>query len=301
MQINKINVDHRKKELIQYGSIKFPIQVYLDDLHNYDLGYIKLHWHKEFQFSVVLEGEVEVSANDASIVLRAGEGVFINSEVLHSISSTSSQNAILFSIIVSPQIANVEHGLIYENYIHALVNSKTIPYIELRDAAWQQECIRLLTCIYQLDQQRDFGYELLVISCLAEIWNHLVVDSKEILISHSQINLSINQQRINMMLNYIHTHFHESIKLVDIANSVNISTSECNRCFQKLLGITPIEYLIQVRLEHAITLLVETNMPVIDIAFRCGFNHLSYFGKVFKDYKGMSPTRFRDANKKANA
>src|SRR5690606_35935255 len=112
MQINKIIVDQRHKEIIQHGSIKFPLQVYLDDLHKYDLGYINSHWHKEFQFSVVIEGEVEVRANDASIVLRAGEGIFINSEVLHSISSTSSQNAILFSIIVSPQIANVEHGLI---------------------------------------------------------------------------------------------------------------------------------------------------------------------------------------------
>lgn len=298
MQITQINVDHQNQEMTQHGSIRFPMQVYLDDLQKYDLGYILWHWHKEVEFAVVLEGEVELRANDTSLILRTGEGIFINSEVLHSMKTYNTHNAVLFTIVVNPQLlSNYEHGLIYEKYIYPLITCKAISFIQLREQPWQKECLQLLTRIYHLDQQKTFGYELLTINYLMNIWYLLIVDSQDAISRNDSNKLTINQQRIKNMMKYINTHYQESLQLSDIASVVSISKSECNRCFQSMLGMTPFEYLIQVRLENAITLLIETNMPLSEIAASCGFNNLSYFGKLFKQYKGISPKKFRDSKK----
>lgn len=296
MQITQITVDHQNKETIQHGSIRFPMQVYLDDLEKYDLGYIRWHWHNEIEFAVVLEGEVEIRADETTLILQAGDGIFINSEVLHTIKSTSSNNAILFTIVMNPQlIANDEHGLIFDSFVQPLVTCKAIPYIQLNsDTAWQQECLQLLTDIYEQDQQMNYGYELFMYSSICKIWYLLIIDSEHTINSTRNHQLTINQQRIKQMLKFMHAHYHEPIQLSDISAVVSISKSECNRCFQKMIGMTPFDYLKQIRLEQAIKLLQNTNLSMSDISSACGFNTLSYFGKLFKQYKGISPKKFRD-------
>lgn len=65
------------------------------------------------------------------------------------------------------------------------------------------------------------------------------------------------------------------------------------RSFKQAFGVPPHRYLLTLRLERAKTLLRETDVPITDIAFACGWNSLGSFGRTFRDVVGESPSAFR--------
>jgi AraC-like DNA-binding protein len=95
------------------------------------------------------------------------------------------------------------------------------------------------------------------------------------------------------MLTYIDDHFGEELTVADIADQAAISVSECLRCFHSTLGLTPIQYVKQLRLQRAAELLTSTNRRIADIAAQCGFQDISYFTRSFKAQEGMLPSEYR--------
>lgn len=71
------------------------------------------------------------------------------------------------------------------------------------------------------------------------------------------------------------------------------SREHLSRCLKQHLGITPSEYINELRINYASNLLLHTNTPILEICFMCGFQSLSYFYKVFKRKYGQSPGEFR--------
>lgn len=71
------------------------------------------------------------------------------------------------------------------------------------------------------------------------------------------------------------------------------SREHLSRCLKQYLGITPSEYINELRINYASNLLLHTNTPILEICFMCGFQSLSYFYKVFKRKYGQSPKNFR--------
>ena len=66
------------------------------------------------------------------------------------------------------------------------------------------------------------------------------------------------------------------------------------RSFKKYYGLTATDYINGLRINYASNLLLNTNRPIIDICFDCGFQSLSYFYRVFKEENGLTPGEFRD-------
>lgn len=92
---------------------------------------------------------------------------------------------------------------------------------------------------------------------------------------------------------YINKNYNTDISLSDIAGYVYISTSHFARAFKKQYGISPIQYLLSIRIEHAKTLLEETNLKVGDIASNVGFSAQQRFNDIFKKHMGLSPSEYR--------
>jgi AraC-like DNA-binding protein len=100
------------------------------------------------------------------------------------------------------------------------------------------------------------------------------------------------------MVDFIDHKYHENITLAEIARQGNMSISNANRCFKETLSYPPIEYLIQVRIKNAITLLLEDKYNISQIALMCGFKDSNYFTKKFKKKVGMPPRQFKRKNLK---
>ncbi|WP_158299227.1 AraC family transcriptional regulator [Paenibacillus antri] len=88
--------------------------------------------------------------------------------------------------------------------------------------------------------------------------------------------------------------FREPLGLEEIAAHSGVSAAYLCRLFQSRLGVSPLEYMRRRRVEAAVTLLRRTDESVSRIGELCGFESPSYFGKVFRQYLGLSPRQFRN-------
>lgn len=96
---------------------------------------------------------------------------------------------------------------------------------------------------------------------------------------------------------YIEKHYREKIYQDDIAEMLGISTSYLSKLFHRETGICLQDFVVQKRVEHAANLLVFSNESLAKIAEYVNFPSQSYFGKVFKEQKKMSPRQYRELNK----
>jgi len=101
------------------------------------------------------------------------------------------------------------------------------------------------------------------------------------------------QEILDSAKHYIEENYNTDISLTDIAGYVYISTSHFARAFKKQFKISPIQYLLSIRIEKAKTLLEETNLKVGDIASSVGFSAQQRFNDIFKKHLGLSPSEYR--------
>ncbi|MFR1515919.1 MAG: helix-turn-helix domain-containing protein [Evtepia gabavorous] len=95
------------------------------------------------------------------------------------------------------------------------------------------------------------------------------------------------------MIAFLQTHFREKLTLDQVAQAASVSRNTCLSCFRRVLGLSPMEYLTQRRLEYALHLLLTSDLPVAQVAEACGFGDASYFGKRFRKQMGLTPSQYR--------
>jgi len=75
---------------------------------------------------------------------------------------------------------------------------------------------------------------------------------------------------------------------------VALSEPHFFRCFKHEFGVTPVEFILELRIRAARTMLQTTDESIKEISFSCGFNNLNFFLKMFKRYTGLTPTQYRN-------
>lgn len=93
---------------------------------------------------------------------------------------------------------------------------------------------------------------------------------------------------------YIESCYSEDITLESITKAASINHSTLTQLFKKELNATPIEYLWRYRIAVAKKHLEFTNLPIVDIAARCGFKTAQHFSRKFESCTGSTPTEFRE-------
>lgn len=102
------------------------------------------------------------------------------------------------------------------------------------------------------------------------------------------------QKRMNIVLDYIDSHYHEKLTVEDLANVAHFSAYHFHRIFHSIVGETVSVYVRNLRLSKSAHKLLYCNqLPVVDIALMCGFASQSDFSRSFKAFYGISPTQYR--------
>ncbi|MGN0659128.1 MAG: helix-turn-helix domain-containing protein [Emergencia sp.] len=103
-------------------------------------------------------------------------------------------------------------------------------------------------------------------------------------------------QIVTRALQFINKNYREKISLKDIEVNLHVNSSYFSTLFKQEMGVTFTDYLNSLKIDHACHLLTETNLSIIDISLSTGFEDQSYFTKVFKKAKGMTPKAYRSAH-----
>ncbi|MEK0447923.1 MAG: hypothetical protein RL088_191 [Verrucomicrobiota bacterium] len=99
--------------------------------------------------------------------------------------------------------------------------------------------------------------------------------------------------RLTPVMEYVLANFGVSITVRALAKIAHLSVSQLQREFGRLFGMTPMEYLIRVRLLVARRQMEETDEPIGNIAISCGFHDQSHFARYFRSRVGMTPGEYR--------
>jgi LacI family transcriptional regulator len=106
--------------------------------------------------------------------------------------------------------------------------------------------------------------------------------------------LAVDDRAVARAVQFIREHACEGINVSDVLRAVPLSRRVLEQRFQRLLGHTPREEILHVRLNRVKQLLSETDLPLYLIAERTGFEHVEYLSVVFKRETGKTPSAFRD-------
>lgn len=92
---------------------------------------------------------------------------------------------------------------------------------------------------------------------------------------------------------YVEEHYFENLALGNVAEKIGITPSYLSSLFSQQMGVTFVDYLNEVRIDHACTYLKQNYLKTYEIAYKVGFRDEKYFSKVFRKVKGMSPSEYK--------
>ena len=282
----KLRIRHNQMEELADLHNEYPYAFHHVDLRS---TMVPWHWHEELELDYVVAGSVKVSTAGQTQVFQKGEAFFINTNVLTAM--VNSEDCLLDSHLFHPVLLSGHFKSVFETkYINPVTqnrNLELVPFYRNTDA--ERRLIGKLRQLGQLQKQPD--NEFFTRNQLSEIWLLLldVLNSADFSVhSHGK-----NQDRIRSMLSFIQENYSEKLTLEQIAASAAVSTRECLRCFQSSIRQTPMEYLMDYRIQSAKKLLETTDKGIADIALHCGFNSSSYFTKQFHKLCGKTPAAYR--------
>ncbi len=112
-----------------------------------------------------------------------------------------------------------------------------------------------------------------------------------------RLQLGASQPKLADAVAFMEANLEELISLDEIAFHVGLSRRQLERLFQKYLHCVPTRYYMRLRLMHARQLLLQTSMPIVDIAYASGFVSTPHFSKCYREFFGIPPREERRAHK----
>ena len=282
-----IIINEQQEELIHYPDKQWKHVILHNVMTDIMFGYIPLHWHHTLQFMYVIKGELIVHISGSKHYLNAGDGIFINSNIIHEIAEQQPYTEYYCWNVELPHISQyVEFE--YVDYI--LQHTQHIPYIVLRQSETKYEDIlSFIKNAGQTYDQQSTHYQLTILNyyynCLKWLYDYM--------------GQHVNQQRyqfdyrIKHLITLMQQNYHHKITLTDLSEHIHMSKAETIKLFKKYVGYTPFSYLLNYRLEKSKEQLLLATYSVTEVAMNCGFATTSYFIKAFKAHYQETPKQFQ--------
>ncbi len=294
MQVLDIPINQNQMETTRHGSFRFPAAVYSSVLSRNVLGFTNWHWHEELQLCRVFQGSVRFYVNQKQYLLQTGDGIFVNSGYLHMAKPEGQADSAYLCLNFHPRLLASFHGSVFEEqYVQPNLKNPALEDVRLtREIPWQRELLEQMERICALCEEKTFGYELLAMSAMYELWFRLLKNTPGTDGTISRPRFRSNAA-VQTIMTYINKHYDEPLTIEMIAREASLSVSECCRLFKRVTGDTIFSYLQSLRLSRATELLEEDTLSISQIAYDTGFCSASYFIEVFKKRMGQTPLQYR--------
>lgn len=249
----------------------------------------RLHWHKTLEINYIYRGSGYYLINGNRYDFRQGDIVLINSNDLHR--AFEIEELVMGIIMFDPVYLALE-----QRYDPELL----LPFREVGfrfDNVLDREHPELSRLEHMLKEMaEEYGrkeqhYETVVRTLLIRFLayvNRYFAKSVDTKAPHKRSMETIRQLLREMEENSAHPW-----TLGELADKTHLSVSRFSALFVQVVGTSPMDYLIQLRLSRAVHLLETTDRKIIEIATECGFRNLSNFNRLFKAHIGRLPSELR--------
>lgn len=286
-------------EVNQYDDSSFPVGIYnvtKAGIVPAGRGYKDLHWHEELQFTFVTQGKAAIRVEGAEYRLEAGEGIFINRNLLH-MTAELTDDGNYISINFPDRLLGFFPGSAMEQKtVFPYVGNEGLPAVVLQETvSWQKWILGELREIARLLFQKEVeDFEYAVSVKLVAVWQELIRSHKmNLRPSKGDMRRRI---RVQNMLLFIREYYSQPIHLADIAAAANVSVGECCRCFRNMVGKSPTSYLLEYRIGKSMEILARDEKTVTETAYLVGFNDFSHFIQCFRKQTGVTPGEYKKKN-----
>jgi len=252
----------------------------------------ELHTHDYIEIVVGLEGSANHIINNMTLPMSAGDIFIINGNTTHGYTHASDD----FTIY---NVAFDENSLPLNRLKHIIEYNDLFIFKPNYDKSQDYQCrltispielcevlkhIRKL-CVEIAD--KSLGYDCMLQAGITE----LVIMLCRI---YKLKNQSSNISRMNAVISYIESNFLSPITVEKLLTICQMSRRNFFRKFKQITGKSPIEYILELRLQEAVKIMLSNpELSIIDISFAAGFEDSSYFSKQFRRHYDCSPNEYR--------
>ena len=270
--------------------------------HDYSVG---MHLHDFYEINIVLEGKGAHYVENKIYEIKGGDVFVIPPYLSHGYYNLG--NLQVFHILVSIKFLNRVQaelgcldGFIPLFSVQPLMRINTSHSFFLQLSYFDMQELKPLLYEYLKASNNDsinsatendlilgsFCFNILIQLCKYYKQNELHIN---------KISGYIKKYKLFAeSLQFIYAHYNEKITVYEISKHINMSYSAYDRLFKEILGISPIQFIIQYRLSRAKYLLEYSSLTIIEIAMQTGFYDSAHFNKQFLKQEGVRPSIYRE-------
>ena len=247
-----------------------------------------MHSHSTFQLVYCTDGIVKIAMLAGEHEIKAGEAIFLNSNVVHQ--DIVSTGGAYYSFNFSKELVPFGKNLPTEVLLNEFAENPGCPcYIFDEKYPWMRKILSDCEKLIELEKDKADTYYYEVLHLLTGIMLQML---KNLPIPQNMVR-NHDEERMQKVLTFIEEHYSENITLARMALAANISKSEMLRLFHRTLECTLYQYLMAFRLRKASELLQKTALSIGEISSEVGITNQSQFGSHFKKLTGYTPSEYR--------
>jgi len=249
------------------------------------------HYHKEVEFLLIIEGELEVNLAEERLCIGSGDIALIGSSELHHTRQLSQKlNYIVFQVDL-PVHFDQSVVMYWEFFREQLRPLSCLNYIFRENEAVRLQIASAIRAINDEVNRCEKGYEISISLLIKTIILQLVRgDSRDLM----QYERGKHFQTLESVLTYVDNHLSEKITVAEASRLVNLSYHHFIRTFKKTIGLSFTEYVNFKRVQKAEQLLLTEKMSVEEISYAVGIPNRAHFHEMFKRRHGCSPNQFKN-------
>lgn len=251
------------------------------------LTHLDSHLHDFFELILILEGQCRILLNGKLVTMEEGDLVAVDPHVQHELNSTGCS---LLSVQFEQSVfeKTLPHPMHPNFECNSALQGNNSAFDALR---------RLMAQLVKNNADKQTGYELRNWSLVYEIMdvmfnNFRVEDSKT-----QEVRAHRYADRIARITQIISAHYTENFTLGQLAEEIHLSVPYLSKFFDQQFGMTFLTYLTQIRLTHAVDILLHSEKPIEQVSAESGFPNSHAFVQVFKKEYGLLPSAYRRKNR----
>jgi AraC family transcriptional regulator len=241
------------------------------------------HAHNSYEFVFPLRTLESARVGNKRMILEQNRLIPINPEQEHGPAGRSSSCSILSVEIEKETLTELAHAI----YGKSEVRFKSDNYV------YDLKLRNYINGFIEESRNKQSGSEFVLQSLAVQIIVYMFRNiNSNFSPGLSQRNYRANGN-INKAIDYFMEYYNKEYSLEEVAKEVNLSPYYFIKIFKRQTGKTPYEFLLDVKISKACSLLKKSNYTITEICYLCGFSNSSHFSNVFKKRIGLSPSEFR--------